>query len=157
MRDKRQKQRRHIHDFSTLPNELSGVKHNAKHCPELLSLFFFVLLCQHVNTFLANTKQNLPENKQTNKHKLVMNVGVFSSRCTKGTEGEKSSGFSPLSAERQVYFYPRRKPPTLYLPGVGSQQAECKPTSNRSIRCRQRASLFLVLEHSLICSLYDHF
>lgn len=63
---------------------------------------------------------NLPRRQRKKKSLLVGKCGSLEHN---GRTREEEFWHFPLSAERQVYFYPQRKPPTLYLPGVGSHQA----------------------------------
>lgn len=52
--------------------------------------------------------------------------------------GEKDSKYS--ASLLRTYFYPRRKPPTLYLPGVGSQRGRVR-ASVESLNRLQTESL----------------
>lgn len=52
--------------------------------------------------------------------------------------GEKDSKYS--ASLLRTYFYPRRKPPTLYLPGVGSQRGRVR-ASVESLNRSQTESL----------------
>lgn len=74
------------------------------------------------------------------KKKLVLSLIFF----LKQEQTRKEFWHVSLSTERKMYFYLWRKPPTLYLPGVGSQQRRAQQsTSNVSMQSRREGSLFL--------------
>lgn len=55
--------------------------------------------------------------------------------------GKKDSKYS--ASLLRMYFYPRRKPPTLYLPGVGSQRGKVR-ASVESLNRSQTESLYVL-------------
>lgn len=89
-------------------------------------------------TALQNPKKTILKNNYHQQQKMRWVWKPLAAHPPRRRGGEKDSKYS--ASLLRMYFYPRRKPPTLYLPGVGSQRGRVR-ASVESLNRSQTESL----------------